>query len=347
MSKSLPGVLYFYVHFVAEVLCFFVLQSIVGDRWILWFAPFIYDLLAFIPQMAIGAISDRYAKIPFGPIGMLLIALGLCLFWFNLTASIITAIAIIAIGNACVHVNGAEVTLRHGQGKIAPAAIFVAGGSFGVITGKLLSPSAPLWFLLLLAVSSIPVMLIAEKYRRATAAQKQPCKSFNFANKKLPLWLLIASVTFVVFVRSYIGYGIPTSWNKTIPQSIALFSFMGIGKALGGILVDKIGIRKTSLISTLGAIPFLIFGDKIMTISLIGVMFFSMTMAITLAILVSVHPKHPGVAFGYTTIGLALGVLPLFFYKITDLYVNCILIVIASLICLFILLKTTRKEQKT
>ena len=345
MSKHLPGIMYFYVHFVVELLCFFMLTAIVGDSWVLWLAPLIYDILAFIPQFAIGAISDRFEKIPFGIIGMIAISIGLTLFSFGTLPAIAAAI-IIALGNACVHVNGAEVTLRHGQGKIAPAAIFVAGGSFGVVTGKLLVNIAPLWLLLALAASTIPIILYAEKSRKATTKQKLPCKAFDFANKNMPLWLLISATTLVVMTRSYVGYGIPTSWNKTIPQTIMLYAFMGLGKALGGIAVDKIGIRKTSIISMLGALPFLLLGDNIMSISLIGVMFFSMTMAITLATLVSVHPKNPGMAFGYTTIGLALGSLPIFFFRITDTLTNCIVITIASIICLFILLKVTKKEVK-
>lgn len=150
-------------------------------------------------------------------------------------------------------------------------------------------------------------------------------------------------VHFVVAVRGYVGYGIPTSWNKTIPQTILLFSFMGIGKVLGGILTDMIGVRKTTYISMLGAIPFLLCGDNNMVILLIGVMFFSMTMAITLAILVSVFPETPGFAFGITTVGLALGSLPIFFFRIESFVVNSIVVVVSSLICLAILLTITRK----
>ena len=53
-----------------------------------------------------------------------------------------------------------------------------------------------------------------------------------------------------------------------------------------------------------------------MIISLLGVMMFSMTMPITLAILVSVLKNRPGLAFGLTTIGLFLGTAPIFFIKI-------------------------------
>ena len=121
---------------------------------------------------------------------------------------------------------------------------------------------------------------------------------------------------------------------------------MGIGKALGGILIDTIGIRKTSIISTILAIPFLCFGNNYMLISLIGVMFFSMTMSVTLAILVSCLKKSPGLAFGLTTIGLFLGTVPIFFFKLSQT-INIILIITLSILCLIILLGITRKKEVT
>jgi hypothetical protein len=351
MSKKntrplLPGIMYFYIHFVVEVLSFFFLYSIVGDSLILWLAPFIYDILAFIPQILIGALSDRFAKIPFGLIGILLMTIGLCLFGVNSTLPILIIVAIIALGNACVHVNGAEVTLRGSEGKIFPAALFVSGGAFGVITGKLLVGVVQPWSLIIFAITVIPVIIFAEKYREQTAGQKNPCKGFNYANKSLATWAIAILALFVVAIRGYIGYGIPTSWNKSTIQTVMLFTFMGIGKALGGVLVDKIGVRKTAYLSMLGAIPFLVFGDQNMAISLIGVMFFSMTMAITLAILVSVFPEAPGFAFGITTVGLAIGTLPVFFIKLNSIIINIIMIIVASIICLLIILKITRKEKK-
>lgn len=345
-SSTLPGIMYFYVHFVVEVICFYFLAAIVGDHFILWLAPFIYDILAFVPQILIGTISDRFDKIPFGVIGMALLMLGSGFLSFGIALPTILLTIIIALGNACVHVNGAEVTLRSSHGKIFPAALFVSGGSFGVITGQLLVGLAQPWILVLLAATTIPVILIAEKYRIESKKENVPCKDFDFANKKVALLTIALLAGLVVAVRGYVGYGIPTSWNKTTLQAIMLFSFMGIGKALGGLFVDKIGIRKTAIISMLAATPFLIFGDQNMYISLIGVMFFSMTMAITLAILVSAFPKNPGFAFGITTVGLALGSLPVFFVKISNVTINSILLIIASLLCLLVILKITRKDKK-
>lgn len=83
-----------------------------------------------------------------------------------------------------------------------------------------------------------------------------------------------------------------------------------------------------------------------MIISLIGVMFFSMTMSITLAILVSVLKRNPGLAFGLTTIGLFLGTVPIFFVKITNPILNFGLISVMSLICTIILLFILNKKEE-
>lgn len=83
-----------------------------------------------------------------------------------------------------------------------------------------------------------------------------------------------------------------------------------------------------------------------MIISLIGVMFFSMTMSITLAILVSVLKRNPGLAFGLTTIGLFLGTVPIFFVKITNQIFNFGLISVMSLICTIILLFILNKKEE-
>lgn len=345
-NSNTPGYLYFYIHFVTEAICFYFLSLVVGDSIILWSIPFIYDAFSFVPQSVVGWLSDKFQKIPFGVAGMILMAVALVIFQLIPDLPILAPILVLCVGNAFTHVAGAEVTLRSSNGRISPAAIFVAGGSFGVITGKLLAGVAPFWFIIILTLSAIPFVLLAENYRKNTFKDKNPCKNFNYANLKVPAWILIIAAVFVVIVRGYMGYGIPTSWNKTVFQTILLYVSMGVGKALGGVLCDKIGVRKTAIISVLGALPFLLFGDNLMVISLIGVMLFSMTMSITLALLVSVLQKTPGLAFGLTTIGLFLGTVPIFFFKLSNFFSNCLVITIATIICYFVLMKIIRKEKK-
>ncbi len=345
------GYLYFYIHFICEIVCFYMLGNLLGDSVFLWFCPLIYDALAFVPQGVIGYISDKFPKLKMGIIGIVFLCLALLMdkIVFIKVSPMLKylPIIVVAIGNAFIHVNGAEVTLRASNGKLSHSAIFVAGGSFGVITGKVLAKfMIPSYVIFVLTLTAIPFVLLAEYYRKSADKNALPCSNFNYANPNLHASVVIALAVLVVFVRSYMGYGLPTSWNKTLVQTIILYFAMGFGKALGGILSDAYGIRKVATISTVLSLPFLLFGDNIMIISIIGVMLFSMTMAITLGLIVSELKSAPGLAFGFTTIGLFLGFAPTFFFKLSYGIINNLIISFLTLVCWLILLKILRKESE-
>lgn len=333
------GYLYFYIHFVVEVVCFYYLSK-VSNSPIVWLVPFLYDVFAFVPQSIIGYINDRYPKFRVSLWGVVLLFIGMAIFSFTSLNKFIS-LFIICFGNAFLHVGGAENTLKNSKGKLSHSAIFVSGGSFGVITGRLLAKTVlPSWIMLPFILTMIPFILFADTYN----SKESNCENFNYVKSGLNIGVVIFLATLVVVVRGYMGYGIPTSWNKTVLQNVYLFCIMGLGKALGGILSDAYGIRKVGILSTLLAIPFLAIGDEVMFISLIGVMFFSMTMSITLAILVSCLKDHPGLAFGHTTIGLFLGTAPIFFIKIPSTIVNIIMITVLSIACSIILGCILKKE---
>lgn len=325
------GYLYFYIHLVVEVVCFYYITSISGNTAYLWTLALMYDALAFVPQSLIGYINDKCPKLNMGIIGFILLIIALLLFGLSIEGKYLGLI-ILCLGNCFLHVDGAEMTLKASNGRLSHSAIFVGGGSFGVIIGKMLSWIKTPWFIVLLfCLTMLPFIMLAK-----SLFVSKTCDNFNYHSKSLAPALIIILMVFVVMVRSYMGYGIPTSWNKTYFQTFMLYVSMGIGKCLGGIVADKIGVKKTALLSTILALPFLLFGNEHMLISLIGVMFFSMTMSITLAVLVSILQKTPGLAFGLTTIGLFLGVVPVFFFKFTSLLDNGIIISFLSIICLII-----------
>ena len=339
------GWLYFYIHFVTEIICFYCLSKEVGDYAFLWIFPLIYDALAFVPQSLIGYLSDKFPKLNMGVIGIVLMAVACFSFGFDLLPGKYTALVLLCLGNAAVHVNGAEVTLRSSQGKLSHSAVFVSGGSFGVISGKLLAQTfVPHWAVSLLVLTAIPFVILAEYYRRDADKCDSPCSKFNYASHKLPAFAVLLLAVIIVAVRGYMGYGIPTSWNKTVIQSVMLYFSMGIGKALGGILADFFGVKKVAMFSAGLALPFLLFGDKLMTVSLIGVMLFSMTMSITLALIVSVLPRTPGLAFGFTTIGLFCGTAPVFFFRFSSVFSNCAVITVLTLLCLLAMQLIIRKD---
>ena len=335
------GYLYFYIHFITEIVCFYFLTLVTKGSNFIWLFPFIYDGVAFVPQSLIGYLNDKFPKLNLSIIGTILLALAFIIYIYT-NLSIYISLIILCLGNACIHVAGAEITLRNSNGKLSHSAIFVAGGSFGVITGKLLATTITSSIVMIfLILTMIPFILLAHTYN----SEKCDCNNFDYINHKINSGIIIILAVFVVIVRGYMGYGIPTSWNKTVLQNIIFYATMGLGKALGGILSDTYGIRKVAIFSTLATIPLLCIGDNIMVISLIGVMLFSMTMSITLGILVSCLKNNPGLAFGLTTIGLFLGTAPIFFIKITNSIFNLVVIIVLSLICTFILYKILRGEK--
>jgi len=335
--------IYFYIHFLTEIVCFFTMSRLTGasaDSLMLWFLPLFYDALAFVPQSILGHLSDRFPRLHLGIIGAVMLAASSALFACNVFPQPFIPLIILCLGNCCLHVNGAEVTLRSCSGKLSHSAVFVAGGSFGVISGKLFAMiTDQFWYMAFLSLTIIPFVLLAEPVdregeERAHTDEQGPCAGFHYASASISPAAVILIAVFVVVARGYMGYGIPTSWNKTTLQTVFLFCSMGLGKALGGILSDWIGVRKVAIGSLAVAFPLLLAGDQHMMISLTGVMFFSMTMSTTLAILVSVLPSAPGLAFGLTTIGLFFGTVPIFFFRFSDFAVNCGVISLITALCI-------------
>ncbi len=339
------GFLYFYIHFVTELVCFYMLTAYTEAPPMMWLIAFAYDMLAFAPQSLIGRLSDKYRSMPVGLIGLGLLAAALVLRRLDLPVFI--PLTVLCLGNCCTHVSGAEATLRVSHGSLTHSAVFVSGGSFGVVFGQLLAKAGgPAWLLLVMIATAIPFEILAQMM--VTDAVKDdavPCRAFRCHNAKISRYLVIVLAVTVVAVRGFMAYGIPTSWRKTTMQTIMLFSFMGIGKALGGVMSDMFGIKKTAILSLVIALPFLLFGDKNMYISLFGVMLFSMTMSVTLAVLVSVMPRTPGLAFGFTTIGLFLGALPVFFVKITGFVQNCVILTVLTAVCVVCMYYSIRKDE--
>ena len=335
------GLSYFIIHFITEIISFYIISTYTKNE-IFYLIALIFDFIAFVPQGIVGYLIDELDIKHITSLGIILMTISLLLLYLNVIP--IITIIVLAIGNSLTHIDGAEKTLKSSPGKMSPAAFFVSGGSFGVITGKILqSINTPIYIIVIISLIAFVPLFIS--YKEIDKINKDNLNNYNYSIEKYSIITIILLATFVVSIRSYMGYSIPTTWNKTVIQSVLLFSFMGIGKALGGILIDKIGIYKTTILSTICALPFLIFGDKNMYLSLIGIMFFSMTMAITLGIIVSRLKKNPGVAFGFTTIGLFLGTFPVFFFRIKTFTLNCIVVSTLTIISLIILTNICKKEE--
>ena len=357
---------YAFIHFAMEVLCFFFLYRVFEGSRIWWGIAIMYDAIAFAGQVPVGAFCEKHPRFRPGVCGAVMLvagaAAGLAAAGFpasgadegkriisegivnaesalssggNISgfvyAVIIAGFCILSVGNALLHISGALVTLKASEGRLSESGIFVGGGAFGVITGRLLGSgngSVLIPFVLMAAALAV-VILIDIKMLKKPAADNL-CLHNIAANR--PVAAVITVLACVVAVRSYISGGIPLQWKTTVFETVMLFAAMGIGKMAGGVLADLFGARLIGILSCLLSIPFLLAGGNLMWVSLIGIALFSMTMAIALGGIVSVIPNNPGVAFGITTLALFLGSLPTFFVNMPDQGIMNIILAVLSVL---------------
>jgi hypothetical protein len=335
---NLTGTKYFFVHACVEIVCFYLLRvhypAVMAGA-----IALSYDFVAFLPQGFIGDFIIKHKKIPYETVGHLLMAASVFAVASPVKAVHFAGYLILAFGNAILHECGAVATVADSEGRIFPSALFVSGGSFGVVIGQTLGIAQVSPYFLILPLLLSEALCLSAK----TSLRKETYPEFRVVNGKLSAGIVLLIAFAVTAVRSYIGYAVPISWNKELWQTFFLFFIMGVGKALGGFLADTFGAKKTAFIGTLAAVPFLLFGDQLMVVSCIGVFFFSMTMSITFAMCLSVLKKNPGIAFGITTAGLFLGILPVFFVQF-GLFVNAVLITVFSVLS-FLLLRFSLADE--
>ncbi len=331
------GWIYAFIHFSVDAACFYFLFSRLNANPTWWALAMLYDALAFVPQSFFGLLADRFPRFNFGFTGCILVLVAL-VFPFD-----IPALLIISLGNALAHIGGAQHTLCGSDGKIAPCGIYVSGGSFGVIAGQLLGASGfvgLLFFLVCMALSSVLAVAVG----KAHSMTEFSADGFDITSM-LPIAVIVILTFIAVTARSFVGYAIPSEWNNGTAQKIFLYCAMGLGKLLGGISCDKIGYGKTAFISLVIALPFLLFGNTFMLLSLIGIGLFSMTMPVTVGILVSKFPSNPCFAFGITTTALFAGTFPAFFIRPEGLLGHQITVFVLSAVAAVCIMLSLKKGK--
>lgn len=300
--------LWFAAHFALEVICFQFYYKFFGSLAIAGIIAFVYDMLAFFPQVLIGDFCDSHPKFKPGYAGAALVLAGVII--KLLAPWRIFPFILVSIGNAFVHVGGAKDTLETCGNRLAPPALFVAGGAAGVVTGKLLGVyDNDLLIGAAVMLAGAVCIYISDRIKAKTPSLPAV---YDIADTRRNTGIIAALAFFVVAARGLVGYGLPTLWVSSELHSVLLFVGMAAGKALGGIFSDIFGAKKTALISTVLSVPLVYIGQNTMWLSLLAIMLFSMTMATTLGILVSVFPKKPLMAYGLTVAGLLFGSLFIF-----------------------------------
>lgn len=320
-KKEVTTFAYALCHFVVDFACVSSMLCAVsrvlgesgqGSMEVVALSILLYDIVAFTLQLPIGIALDQLDKNSYAALlSYALVGAGVILSLVPIALLEWPAILLLAIGNALFHSAGGLSVLNISQKHAGPSGIFIATGAIGVFLGtqsaqmgRLQIAFSLLVLLFLCALITLVVQKVNKKYWNVHNA------SFDIPRLSSNTLLAIALLSLVVALRSYVGMVMAFPWKSEM--LLLVLSILGVfaGKALGGVVADRIGFRTTAIFSLIVAATLFVPSWEIPVMGLLGIFFFNFTMSITLASLANILPNAKGTAFGLASFSLAVGALP-------------------------------------
>ena len=320
-KKEVTTFAYALCHFVVDFACVSTMLCAVsrvlgesgqGSMEVVALSILLYDIVAFTLQLPIGIALDQLDKNSHAALlSYALVGAGVILSLVPIALLEWPAILLLAIGNALFHSAGGLSVLNISQKHAGPSGIFIATGAIGVFLGtqsaqmgRLQIAFSLLVLLFLCALITLVVQKVNKKYWNVHNV------SFDISELSFNTLLAIALLSLVVALRSYAGMVMAFPWKSEM--LLLVLSILGVfaGKALGGVVADRIGFRTTAIFSLSAAATLFVPSWEIPVMGLLGVFFFNFTMSITLASLANILPNANGTAFGLASFSLAVGALP-------------------------------------
>lgn len=303
---------YAFCHFVVDLACVTCVLGLVAP--VLdpmgseahFMAVLVYDMVAFCMQLPAGALLDVMGPRRWKATALLsfaLVAVGVVISRAGVGAMV--AIMLVALGNAAFHCAGGEEVLLESGERAAPSGLFISTGAAGVFLGGLSSfqqwaLAAPA-LLALLGVSAV----LAWHLDVGDDSEEDPDWTLDEAGR---LAVVLLAVT--VALRSYAGMVMAFPWKAELALAAVAIAAVVAGKAAGGIVADRFGMRTASVVSLGGAAPLFLLAWGSVPAGLVATLLFNFTMAITLSELARLLPRARGTAFGIASFSLAIGAFP-------------------------------------
>ena len=320
-KKEVTTFAYALCHFVVDFACvssmLCAVSRVLGDSGqgsmeVVALSILLYDIVAFTLQLPIGIALDQLDKNSYAALlSYASVGAGVVLSLVPIALLEWPAILLLAIGNALFHSAGGLSVLNISQKHAGPSGIFIATGAIGVFLGtqsaqmgRLQIAFSLLVLLFLCALITLVVQKVNKKYWNVHNV------SFDIPRLSSNTLLAIVLLSLVVALRSYAGMVMAFPWKSEM--LLLVLSILGVfaGKALGGVVADRIGFRTTAIFSLIVAATLFVPSWEIPVMGLLGVFFFNFTMSITLASLANILPNAKGTAFGLASFSLAVGALP-------------------------------------
>lgn len=320
-KKEVTTFAYALCHFVVDFACvssmLCAVSRVLGDSGqgsmeVVALSILLYDIVAFTLQLPIGIALDQLDKNSYAALlSYASVGAGVVLSLVPIALLEWPAILLLAIGNALFHSAGGLSVLNISQKHAGPSGIFIATGAIGVFLGtqsaqmeRLQIAFSLLVLLFLCALITLVVQKVNKKYWNVHNV------SFDISELSFNTLIAIALLNLVVALRSYVGMVTAFPWKSEM--LLLVLSILGVfaGKALGGVVADRIGFRTTAIFSLIAAATLFVPSWEMPPMGLLAVFFFNFTMSITLASLANILPNAKGTAFGLASFSLAVGALP-------------------------------------
>lgn len=301
---------------------------------------FALNMTSSVLQPVVGTYTDRTSKPYLLPLGMALSMLGMIgiglapSFWV-----LLPAVIFVGFGSAIFHPEGSRVVWFAAGGKRGFAqSVYQVGGNGGSSLAPLmtlfifvpLGQIGALWGTAFAAAAIAVLLWLAPWYKRQLAEWKAQSKSgksgksiagMSVSNRTV--LFAMGLLVFIVFGRSWYAAGLSNYYQFFLidhyglskqEAQVPLFLFLlagVIGTFFGGVLGDKIGMKKMIFLSIAGTLPFAM---ALPYLSLFWVYPFTFIIGLILntgfsvAVVYAQHlmPTKVGMASGLTT-GLAFG----------------------------------------
>ena len=332
--------IYGVIHAVIDASCVMAVYSATRMHDLPWEKAFYlvvgYDVLAFGSQFALGWVTDKM-QAPRTALLTGIAATALAVAALPLQPWATMALA--SLGNALYHVGAGAFSLYASPGRAAGPGIFVAPGALGLALGMRIGKSgtAAAWpFLAALFVA----LLVAWFVKNPVIPYREPPRGPRIDGAYLIVLLLL----FSVFIRSFIGFAGPYDCPKTQVLLFGLPLAGFTGKALGGVISDRLGWIPASVGALVLSAPLIAFGGKYPLVLVGGMLLFQMTMPVTLTATARLFPVMPAFAFGLPCLALIIGAVPTFYEPVKRYYNHpaFFVLILASAAALYLALRLFR-----
>lgn len=264
----------------------------------------LYAILGFGGQLPVGFWLDKKKEIRFfAKISLFLLPLSVLLFFVSAEAAIISS----GMASAFVHVTGGTICLQVHENKSGPLGLFTAPGVLGLTIGGLLGSDT---FIL-------PILLLVTSLLIAAVIFGNPLPYFQTPDKKeseldshdLIMLLILLFMCFRSFLFDVVNYVAENYEDGLLYIGISAF----IGKIIGGIVADKIGIKRFIYFTLLTSLLLFQFGRENIYMLCAGIAFLQSSVPVTLLMMGRTLPFHPATASAFSLgTSIVLAGLPLF-----------------------------------